>query len=459
MSVASVEVDHSQQTGEKPLWSYLWPWLLMIPMLVFAAGSQFSFQAGAANTAAGGGLTGGGEQARGMRELLILTYLMLSIAILSRYRRVLTMALNMKAVTGLALLAILSAVWSLQHVVSLVRGTYYLIDTLFAYWLVTKLSTARLRTFFMMFGSVVSISSIIMVLALPRYGLVGSLAHLGAWQGIFSEKNHAGGAYLFLLTPAIDFSRRWSWRRRLYTGVVLFLLIMSQSRTAWVYAVLYPLLILILHLSKRLESRLTFLVSFVTLFLTGVVAAVVIPNLVDILLLLGRDPTLTGRTQVWALVVQAIAERPLLGYGFQAFWQGLVGPSGVIQVSLGWGFGYAHDGYLEVLLQVGIVGLAWIAFILLSSLRDAFVCYRSSPDADSSWYFGLILLTIFYNFDEETYLFPHAQNTFMLLIAFAGLKLARRRAEGKELQFERAGSFEDSEFAGALPSAAQSAAG
>lgn len=420
------EPQSSKKT--KPLWAYLWPWMLMIPMLTFAAASQFSFQAGAQNTDAGASLAGAatGSEATGMRELLIVTYLILMTLTATRYKRVIAMALEMKAMTCLALLAVLSAVWSQQRSVSFIHGGYYLLDTLFAYWLITKLPSAQIRTYVMMIGSVVSACSIFMVLAFPRFGLVGTMAHLGAWQGIFAEKNHAGGAMVFLLTPVVDFSRRLNFKRALYAAVVLFLILMSQSRTAWIAAVLYPLFMLTLYLAKRVESRLALLVVVGVVTTVGVSSAVIIPNLAEILGLFGRDLTLTGRTEVWKLVVQAIAEHPILGYGFSAFWQGLTGESGKIILTLGWAFGYAHDGYLEVLLQVGIVGLIVVLCILFNAIWDGWKCFEGSQDPVVSWYIGLLFLTLYYNFDEETYFFCHNQNTFLLLLACCGLRLAAR---------------------------------
>jgi O-antigen ligase len=402
--------------------------MLMLPMLVFAAASQFSFQAGALNTDTGASLAGAasGAEVKGQRELLILTYLILLSLIAIRYKRVIVMALEMKTLTCLGLLAVLSTIWSQQPAVSFVRGTYYLIDTLFAYWLVTKLTSPQLRTFVMMIGSVVSACSILLILAFPRFGLVGRLSHLGAWQGIFAEKNHAGEAMVFLLTPVIDFSRRLNLRRGIYAAVVLLMAVMSQSRTAWIALLLYPSFILVLYLSKRVESRLALLVAVASIATVGISLAVIVPNLADILALFGRDLTLTGRTDVWRLVLLAISKRPLLGYGFSAFWQGLVGESGQILLTLGWAFGYAHDGYLEVLLQVGIVGLTLVVCVLLSGMRDAWLCFLRSSNPAVSWYIGILFLTLFYNFDEETLFFCHNQNTFFLLLACCGLRLAQR---------------------------------
>lgn len=81
--------------------------------------------------------------------------------------------------------------------------------------------------------------------------------------------------------------------------------------------------------------------------------------------LLGRDATFSGRTTIWQFVFSMIAERPALGYGYGIFWLGEGAPAGVFwywtkQIEL-----HAHNGYLQLVLDVGFVGAALFACSLL----------------------------------------------------------------------------------------------
>jgi O-antigen ligase len=143
---------------------------------------------------------------------------------------------------------------------------------------------------------------------------------------------------------------------------------------------------------------------------------------------LGVDPTLSGRTSVWREVIKAISEHPWLGYGFQSFWGGLTAESTRIVLTLDWNFGYAHNGFLEVLLQVGLVGLGFVLYLLFKSMRDAMFCFRYSTNSGIYWYIGLLVLTLFYNLDEETFLFPHQLVTILFLVACCGLATSRKEA-------------------------------
>jgi exopolysaccharide production protein ExoQ len=98
----------------------------------------------------------------------------------------------------------------------------------------------------------------------------------------------------------------------------------------------------------------------------GVPVAIVVMVYWDSMLeLLGKDPTLTGRTELWELVKLNIAERPLFGWGLGAFWTDTNPLVAAISFEIGWAPPHAHNGLLELLLEIGLFGTAIFAFILV----------------------------------------------------------------------------------------------
>ena len=83
----------------------------------------------------------------------------------------------------------------------------------------------------------------------------------------------------------------------------------------------------------------------------------------DLVAIVGRDATLTGRTDIWRIVLDAIWQKPLLGFGYAAATD-FIRPLLVAQI--GSAAVDAHNGYLDVLLGTGIVGLAVLVFWILS---------------------------------------------------------------------------------------------
>jgi exopolysaccharide production protein ExoQ len=109
----------------------------------------------------------------------------------------------------------------------------------------------------------------------------------------------------------------------------------------------------------------------------------------------GRDPTLTGRTDIWKAVLSTNTN-PLIGTGYDSFW---LGPRLNVVWSRVGTVNESHNGYLETYLNLGLIGVALLLVLLMTSYRA--ICKRLSP-AFSLASLGLALWTIllFYNMTE-----------------------------------------------------------
>jgi len=93
---------------------------------------------------------------------------------------------------------------------------------------------------------------------------------------------------------------------------------------------------------------------------------------------LGRNPTLTGRTLIWkAVLAQPI--NPWIGAGFESFWMGnrMQSVWSMSQV----GIQQAHDGYLELYLNLGRIGLVLLGILIVTGYRNGVALYRRDPHA------------------------------------------------------------------------------
>jgi O-antigen ligase len=84
----------------------------------------------------------------------------------------------------------------------------------------------------------------------------------------------------------------------------------------------------------------------------------------------GKDPTLTGRTEIWSVVWNFIGQRPVLGWAPGSLWvnQGIE-PTRTVSQTIGFYVFHAHNGYLELMLELGLVGLALFALLMLGVFR------------------------------------------------------------------------------------------
>jgi exopolysaccharide production protein ExoQ len=139
---------------------------------------------------------------------------------------------------------------------------------------------------------------------------------------------------------------------------------------------------------------------------------------------LGRDMTFSGRTQIWGAVIDSVRKRPFLGYGFYGFWLGTKGESSVIITKLHWVFGYAHNGILEIAVQLGVVGVMLFLATLLQAIYHAWICLKTGKFTEVHFYISILLLTILYNIDEVTVLWPNDLLSILYIVACCGLARA-----------------------------------
>jgi exopolysaccharide production protein ExoQ len=111
---------------------------------------------------------------------------------------------------------------------------------------------------------------------------------------------------------------------------------------------------------------------------------------------LGRDPTLTGRTELWHEIIP-LNTNPLLGTGFESFWMG--DRLDKIWAIHWWHPNEAHNGYLEVYLNLGWVGVFLLAIVIIAGYRSAVRMLAWDPEA-AKLRIAFIMVGIIYAFTE-----------------------------------------------------------
>jgi len=409
-------------------------WVLIYPLVFFAVHGTPSFESAGHSNVGGlamSGLASSGHNGGFLGNVVLpgVAFSIVLLTIVINAKRIFALALQMKGFTVLALFTICSAVWSQDPLRSLLFGAIYLIETLFAFYLVLKFDSEELVTLIKMTGVSICVFSLIMVFLFPSHGL-GQWGNSSAWLGVFTDRTSTGKCLVFLLSPALIFRRRlWSYPLVVYILLMFVMVFMAHAATARVLTLVYIAFMASITISSKFGRRSSLLIA--GMFLTAGVSMgfVILQFLPRVLAALGRNATLTGRTDIWVLVMRSIAKRPLLGYGYYAFWQGLKGESGNIIVAAHWFFGYAHNGVLEIWLQLGLVGTALFFVTLVQALRNAWFCLRNGCSPGVEWYIGLIALTVMYNVDESTVLWPIDLSSVLYIVACSGLAIAVRQTK------------------------------
>jgi exopolysaccharide production protein ExoQ len=300
---------------------------------------------------------------------------------------------------------------------------------LLMYYIMSRYAFDEILELLLILGTGTIVASIVFALALPQYGLDRMGGHSGAWKGIFSAKNYLGDLAVFFLSVAVSYRGRTSFLRSVRASQIIFCLIaiaFSQAATAYMLTAIYVVYFLIMKTLHRFRKK-DYLVLCILLLGALSVAAVMTVATPDLLFsLLGKDATLTGRTGIWSAALDSIFRRPLLGYGYQAFWLGLEGESYRVILAVSWLLAQAQNGFLDVTLEMGAVGLAVVLLIFGFAFRDAGVClFRSRDHAQLravEWYLAIVILTLICNLDESFLFEPKHLGSMLFVIACVGLK-------------------------------------
>jgi exopolysaccharide production protein ExoQ len=191
-------------------------------------------------------------------------------------------------------------------------------------------------------------------------------------------------------------------------GMLAWLLHMSDSQTSFVCLVAAVLLLLLGR--TPFMARRPAMMSGVSFCILVAWPLAEMLNLQELALsFLGRDPTLTNRTVIWQ-TLETFAVNPIVGTGFMSFWTGA-------RLEKVWSlFGtinQAHNGYLEQYLNLGYIGVAFIAVIALSG----FLWVRrhlSEDPAAGMLRLCFIVTALLYNYSEAS--FYGINNMWMLLL-------------------------------------------
>lgn len=282
------------------------------------------------------------------------------------------------------------------------------------------------------------------------------LDNAGSWRGHFEHKNIAGAAMVILIIYGVYLARRVGAA----VGVPIVLLAAAflaesgnKTSTALV-ALAFALAELTRRArSLRVQACLTVLpVAATWLFTVGSVLFEPVGTLVAAV---ASDPTFTNRTMIWRFALDSLAQRPLFGYGFAAFWStsSLVDGGGAMETAAV-NAGHAHDAYLNVALFMGLPGAALVcAWLLWQPLKDFHAGQAGANDpALGLMHLRAWLFLMLYSCLESPFFAARGPIWFSLLVAVFGLRLHARAAQAAAPRAAPAGRRATAGGAGTRPS-------
>src|SRR5450830_384022 len=321
--------------------------------------------------------------------------------------------------------------WSLRHIIHLnpmliLIIVYCLCTILWSPYPVVTLKRS-VQLIGPMLGTLMTLMafSFVVSLVLPRIGVDYELG--GAWRGVLSQKNTLGAISGLCVVLWIKESLGTTFPRSIcYFGILfsLFMLVMAKSSTAILVATLGTGIYLLVrrrYLSGEFDGRrLTLSLVVIALLALHIfyVTEGRLPQWSELFApfgaLFNKSTDLTGRTDIWRLVLLEVQRHPVFGIGYGAFWLGEGSPSQMIINALHWIPLQAHNGYLDILNELGIVGLVIMAGVFVFHIRNLIKLTRIDREEAAIHWAMLILILISNLSESEVFRGVLFQNIFFI---------------------------------------------
>jgi O-antigen ligase len=252
--------------------------------------------------------------------------------------------------------------------------------------------------------------------------------HAGEWRGVFSHKNQAGAVMVMIVFIGLFVMRMRSLALGgLITALALIFLGFSGSKTAMAVLPMVLILSAIIGHSRRPLLGITLVVAILFAFNLFSVGTVIFAPVQKLVAMVMPDATFTGRTDIWEVGVQAVARRPITGYGFSSFF-------GTPEVVYGLGENQswaneatdAHNAYLNLALTIGLPGLLLtVLWVVVSPIADFYRLPSDARSAPMQLLFLRVCLYGIYSSCFESSIFQQVGEVwFFFMISAFGLRYA-----------------------------------
>lgn len=325
------------------------------------------------------------------------------------------------------LLACVSFLWSLAPGMSLYHGIQFLMTVMIGFLWSMHWSVLRLMQLLFTALLICAILSVIGVTVLPaRFIYIG-----GGWMGVFPHKNVLGQMMTILAFTSVCLFL-YGWRplvSGLGTILAVGLVVMSKSATS-----LTVLVVLLSAFPVMLAFRrgITLFTATVGILLMAAAVALFLVEESNIDLFrayleaMDKEETLTGRTVLWDLGVEAFYNHPWVGHGFKGYWQSGETSVAWLRFVMQQDLWFFHNNFLEVAVAFGIVGpmvmIAGIVGGLISVTRNVVV----NPNPMTFWSVLLVCFVVIYCFVDLVLFVNH---TMTQVLFVATVALARKASQ------------------------------
>lgn len=291
-------------------------------------------------------------------------------------------------------LAFASRYWSIDFATTMRRVIALALSGGFALYLGAVFRGPHLPRLLMHTALIMAIGSLVMVFAFPSIG-VHQLDNAGLWRGLWYQKNQMG-AVMVIGAVASAGCLASPDPRRLLPALALVLssglVLATQSKTSLLCLLVGLGLIGGFLAMRRGGAAFAVVAVWSAVVLAGLGIWIWDTHSVAVLDALGKDPSLTGRTDIWDSLMRKVADRPWTGYGYGAFW-GRIGdsaPADWVRKETGWVVPSAHNGWIDLLVQLGWPGAVLVGTLITVTALVSILRATGSGVCEGWWALGFL---------------------------------------------------------------------
>ena len=324
------------------------------------------------------------------------------------------------AILSVVGLAFASKYWSIDYEVTSRRIIALAISGVFALYLGAVFRGPHLPRLLMHTALLMAVGSLVMVFAFPSIG-VHQFDNAGLWRGLWDEKNQMGAVMVIGATASAACLASPDPRRLLPAialGLSCLLVLATQSKTSLLCLIVGLGLVGGFWSLRRGGAAFSVAAIWVAVVLTGLAIWTWDTHSVAVLEALGKDPSLTGRTEIWDSLMRKVADRPWTGYGYGAFWGriGESGPADWVRKETGWIVPSAHNGWIDLLVQLGWPGAVLVG-VLMATTTLITVLRSMGSGVREGWWAPGFLGAFFILSLSESILVQHQSLPWVLFLA------------------------------------------
>jgi len=381
---------------------------VIFTLILLASGAGVGAYFGSQNTtdvptAEGGGLP--------IQLTMGVLYVCFFALLLRKRKSAVSLIVSERWMVALWLLAMASVLWSVDGGETLRKSVALLGTTVAGLYIGMRYEPRQQIKLVATCTAIGALASLVVCLLVPGIGVMPD----HTWQGVYYPKNALARMMVLGVLSCGWLAIRQRHRRILYSGIVvlcLFLLLMAGSATGIVVS---AALLALLPFRRAFSWPRRRLVALIV-----VAALVVVPvgtwalhHIEVVTDYLSRTPSLTGRLPLWHMVKLEISTRPYLGFGYGAYWTSP--DADRVRRIVEWEAPNAHNGFLEMELGLGSVGLL---IFLAGILRNLIVGIRvagATGDMDDAWPVFFLVFAMLYNLTETTLIVSNSIFTILYI--------------------------------------------